>query len=190
MDIETITLIISIIGASAWLAPYAYDKLKTIELVGKLVSIIVIDDMETKDNTTGTVVSAGILYIFKLSITALGGNFHPKSVETDVTYEDGTKLRGKILIPRNIHTDVNGVLNKIAPPRELLFPNICVFQEGTAQHVYMPIAVDRATKGVVKKVKFWFTDFKGRTNSVEIDFDKINQGELMFEEIFHPIKDS
>ncbi|HFG2029794.1 TPA: hypothetical protein ACGF6R_003582 [Vibrio cholerae] len=186
MDKETLTLVVSIIGASAWLAPYVYEKMKKSKLVGKAISCISIDDMTMTDNQTGKVVSAGVFYLYKLSISSLGSNFHPKDVAISVKYKDGVQLTGKIFVPRNINSNINGVAHKISPPRELLFPNVCVFQKDTAQHVYMPFVVDRATKELVNAVSFKFVDFSGHESVIEIDFTKIDSGQLMYDEIIEP----
>ncbi|MFS1892410.1 hypothetical protein [Vibrio lentus] len=187
MEKDTLALIVSIVGASAWLAPYFYEKFKKAKLVGKVISCITLDDMTSTDNVSGELISAGVFYLYKLSVSSLGKNFHPKDVAINVTYQDGQSVVGKISVPRNITTNVNGVPHRIAPPRELLFPNICVFQKDKAQHVFMPFNVDRATKGIVEKVVFRFKDFNGYESEIEIDFKKIDNGQLMYEEILEPI---
>lgn len=179
-------MVASFVGASAWLSPYFYEKFRKAKLVGKVISCISIDNMTMTDNKTGEVISAGILYLYKLSVSSLGRNFHPKDVEISVKYINGSCFPGRIFVPRNITSDINGVPHKISPPRELLFPNVCVFQKDTAQHVFMPFVVDKATTDKVSVVRFKFKDFSGNESSIDIDFNKIDHGQLIYEEIIEP----
>ena len=185
-DKELATLLVSIIGAAAWL-PFLYEKLKKPNLVGKVISTITIDDMTMTDNASGGIVSKGIFYLYKLSVSSLGANFHPKNLKIKVVYGDENSFAGRVFVPRNMNGNLNGSPHKISPPRDLLYPNICIFKKDFAQQVYIPFCVDRATACEVKKVNFEFEDFHGHKSSIEIDFLKIDTSQLMFEEIFEPL---
>lgn len=187
MDKETVTLLISLVGASAWLAPFVYEKFSKVKLVGKVISCISLDSITMTNNDSGKVVGAGTFYLYKLSISSLGRNFYPKDLKIKVRYDDGKLYDGRVFVPRNINTNYNGVPHKVSPPRNLLFPNVCIFQKDSAQHLYIPFLVDRASKGEVEKVHFNFIDFKGISSEIEIDFTEIDDGLLVFEEILEPM---
>ncbi len=80
---EGLTLLIALVGASAWAAPWVFEKITKPKLEGRMIC---------KVDNSGTFMNEPCLFYFtELNVVSLNKAFNIANVEVEVIYEDSTE---------------------------------------------------------------------------------------------------
>jgi len=168
--------IIGIIGASAWLAPWVYQKLTKPIIRAKLIS-----HFENKGEFNST---PCLLYFLTLNITSLGRNFNIKDTNISITYKNKLdKYTGKLFWARK-HSWVGPDNKRLAlniPPEDTL-PFVGTISKDITRNIYMTFGVDKAELDEIDDIQITFVEQSGCKSNVLIDFDMVDNDQMLWDD--------
>lgn len=188
---QCITLILSIIGAMAWAAPYFYELMRQPVIKGRLVGLTHSEKAEfsTYDFIAESIIKLeGIGYYPKLVLTSLNSEFNVKKVEVYVTYTDESRTyNGRIFYAPEIIISFKPALGKERtsflhiPPTEHI-SLLTVLERSMMTPVWIPFIIDKATYSTFDHIEFRFFDFDNNSQSVIVRREQIDPANIIFEE--------
>jgi len=165
--VEFLTLIISLIGAGAWI-PSIINLLRRNRIYGKMISRY----NNCNDNDT--------FFLFKLSILIENKDFNLKDIECEIEFEDGQILKStalnmrKITFNKNEELTVSGInfLNNIS------VLNCNKNQEG---YLFFKYGIVKPTTKIIK-TKFIFIDYKNKKKYLTFVENEIESKKLFYDD--------
>jgi hypothetical protein len=176
---QWLTLFISLIGASAWAAPYVYEKFfSNPTLHGKLVSFY---------SNSGTSLGNNCqIYFLALNVTSLHNDFNVKDTNIKVSYKNGsTEYEGNITWYRRnswIGPDAEdgNITLDIEPEDFLLY--IGTIPQNITKKIYVTFSIDKAEPSVIDKIKIDIKAHDGNTAHLVFSGDSLKEEEMLFDD--------
>ncbi len=189
MTLEIITLVISIIGALAWL-PSILEWCRKPIVKGRLVGLTYSEEgsYEADDPRTQSKIRIkGICYYPKLALTALHKNFNVKLINVFVKYPNDPQIyKGTIYYAPEINLSFKLRSGKqerktlCIPPSEHI-TLLTVLEQGKMAAVFIPFIIDKGTFSFFDWIEFRFFDYKDKYQSIIIRKDDIDIPNTIFE---------
>lgn len=175
MDID-IQFLLSLVGASAWLAPYVYRKLTRPSLKGKLVSLFA--------NSGSFNQQRCLLYFVALNVISLHRHFNIKETQITIRYKSSAnEYSGKLYWARTNHwvTSRDEHIKLIVPPEEML-PFVGTIPPNMTKKIYATFRVDKAELEDIEELKIIFVEESGKKSTVSIKQSAINEDLLLWDD--------
>ena len=184
---DWLTLIISIIAASAWI-PHLLNFFKTPEIQGKIISHACSPKAYYKHMDWDGQINQmqGIVYVLKLSIIALNKNFNLKDIELYVKYpSDNKKYKGEIYRCHNqiFNIDVNGktIRKKLKIPNDQHISSISILEKDKVNSCYVLCIVDKSNYELFEEFEFRFYDYRGNCKKLIVSRKDIDVKRILYE---------
>ena len=181
--ISYIGCIAGLIGASAWLAPWVYQKLAKPKIAGKMISFV---------ETTGSLNQSDcLLYFVALNLISLNKTFNIKETKISVKYKNHQNIySGKIYWARlNLWTMAKSSEQySIKNPPEQSLPFLGTLPANTMVKVYLTFNVDKATLSEFKEITFTFIEYSNIECNLIIKHEDLDEVQMLFDdEIWIPV---
>ena len=181
---EKLTLIISLIGALAWFAPWIYDKLTKTDLQIKLISQY---GSIGSVNTPDIKITMGNLYLMKFAIVAKNKGFDYKDIDIKIKLPSiNESIKGKIYTARfSYYTLIESgqpVLKQllISQNEELIYN--CYIEKDKPLIGFIAFAIDTAIDENYEKLEINFVGFDNKKITKEILNTDVKGSKLFYDD--------
>ncbi len=170
------TFILGLIGASAWLAPYIYNKLAKPTLKGRLVS-----HHQNSGQFNGR---RCIMYFLALNVISLNRSFNIKNTQITVRYKNASdKYTGNLFWARkNEWTGANGERLILSVLPENTLPFVGTIPQDLTKKIYMTFYVDKAELEEFAEIVIEFNEESGCKSTIVIDGKSIDGEQMLWDD--------
>lgn len=186
------TLIISIVGACAWSAPFLYAYFTKSQLKVKLISQLVNKGTFTDDNKKD---HQGLIHFYAFNCIALNKAFNIKSVSASVKYmdnEDDKEYKGHIFWAVENRWQSSGgsqYLHLSIKPEDTI-PFVGTIPPSITKRIYLTFWTDKANPAPAKNLYLSIEDYKNKKHEFEFPIQEINIDQILWDtRIWIPIQD-
>jgi|WetSurMetagenome_2_1015567.scaffolds.fasta_scaffold1055865_1 hypothetical protein len=163
---ETLTLIISLIGALAWL-PTIFETIRKRKLSGKMIS------RYNNFNSNDT------FFLFKLNIFSKNKDLYLKDVFCEIEFEDGITYKG---IASNMRLVIFNGNEKLKILGTNFINNLSVLPKNTGVEGYLYFSYNFVRKEQIKNTKFEFITFENKKYILDFKESDINSKTLFYDD--------
>jgi hypothetical protein len=179
---DILTIILSAIGATAWLAPWVFKKLSKPSLEGKLVS-----HFENIGEFNG---KSCLLHFLAINLISLNGNFNIKDIQIFVKYKGSSNVyKGDLFWAR--FNKWKGLKNEdlelILQPEDTL-PYVGTMPQDITKKIYLTFRVDKAELEEFEEIKIQFFNHSNVQSVVSIVHPSDGDQMLWDDRIWRKIK--
>jgi len=164
---EKVTLLISIIGALAWL-PQLFDLFKSQEILGKIISRY--DNFNDKQS----------FYLYKLSLFSKNKPFHLKQITCTLEYDDGQKFNDTARNMRYVIFNGNEELQVLG--KEYI-NNFSILPNDTNIEGYLFFCYDFSNRtSKIIKTTFTFESYDDKVRTLSFEEKYIDGKQLFYDD--------
>ncbi|EHH2570918.1 hypothetical protein J7X09_004592 [Vibrio parahaemolyticus] len=170
------TAIASIVGASAWLAPYCYKKFSKPIVKAKLISRF--------ENAGSFNNKPCLMHFMALNIISLKKCFNLKETKISISYTGSAdRYTGELFWARKnqwVDSEDNKLVLSILPEETLLFTG--VLPEEKSVKLYLTFKVDKAELVEFEDISITFIEQSGHECSVVIKSSDLNPNQILWDD--------
>ena len=165
-----------VIGASAWLAPWAYSKFSKPTLKARTLSLFANSGKFNNKNC--------LLYFLALNITSLKKCFNIDTIQISVTYEkNSVKYLGEVHWARkNEWAGPSGERLSLDILPENTLPFIGTLPKNITKKVYLTFNVDKADLEDFKEIELIFIEQSSHSCKIIIKNENIKEHQLIWDD--------
>ena len=146
------TLIISIIGALAWLAPFIYSKLTPNKINGKIISVY---KNFNKDMTK-------IFLLFKVSLVSRNKDYYLKDIDLNIKFQSSNFITTTAVNNRLTVFTYDGIPKKLLVPGNEFINNLSVLKKDSPVVGYLLYTLDYSVDEDYDVIEFIFKSYKSK----------------------------
>ena len=166
------TLIIGIIGASAWFAPLIYKHVSRNKFHGKIISIY---SNFNEDRSK-------ILLLFKISVVSKNKDFFLKDVDSRIKFQSSSYINGSASNNRIVVFTFENKPKKLLVPGNEFINNMSVLKKDAAVVGYLMYIIDYSKDEDIDEIEFIFKSYK-RKRRKTLKFKRSE--DIIREKLFH-----
>jgi hypothetical protein len=173
---NNIATIAGLVGASAWLSPWVYNKLTKPKLKGRIISYFY-----NPGEFNG---KKCLMHFVALNMISLNRSFNIQKTDISITYKNSPgSYHGKLFWARkNRWTGCNGEQLRLEIQAEDALLFIGTIPQDVTKKIYLTFKVDKAELEEFEKIVIVFTEESGHKSTVEINRQSIDGEQMLWDD--------
>lgn len=180
---ETWTLIIGIIGALAWTAPFLYEKFSPLKIRGKIYSTYGnFGTFDSRQNIEST------QFVFKIGLLSINNDYNLKDFDLRVNFSKNGWKKAEIANIRNVIFTLDGLPQKLNVPKEDFLINKIILPKGTNISCYIFAFIPGHFDDKISEIELLFKSFNQRDMKLSLPTNELSEYKYLYDDkIWEPI---